>query len=92
MVDNQEPNVPIEEQLAFFDANVDSVDLEGIFLDIISDAKELARERMERYYPKYGDGNFHKTTTQLRIEQMEEIADAINYEIFKKYRKSKGLS
>ena len=89
---HNEKKVELEEQLSFFDKNVSNVDLESIFLDLIPEAKKLARERMEKYYSKYGDANFHKTKEQLRREQLEEIADAVNYEIFKKYRKAKGLS
>ncbi len=79
--------IDIETQKEFFDKHIEEVDLAKIFIDIQEDAKILARERMIKYYPKYGDGNFHKTLEQLRQEQMEEIADAINYEIFKIYVK-----
>lgn len=79
--------VKIEEQLRFFDENVEKVNLQDIFENLNFDAKKLARARLEKYYTKYGDANFHKTLEQLRIEQMEEIADAINYEIFKEFIK-----
>jgi hypothetical protein len=83
-------DIGIGDQLEFFDSHVADVDLASIFLDVEEDAKELARERMVKYFPKYGDGNFHKTLLQLRREQMEEIADAINYQIFKEWVQENG--
>ena len=90
MEDKAKKDIPVEEQTEFFDAHVDEVDLAGIFLDLQEEAKVLARERLTKYYPKYGDGNFHKTAAQLRQEQLEEIADAVNYEIFKLYVEENG--
>jgi len=87
---NKRKDISIEEQAEFFDRHIAEVDLTEIFLDVQEDAKVLARERMIKYYPKYGDENFHKTLAQLRQEQMEEIADAINYQVFKKYVKENG--
>lgn len=88
--DKKPVTVGLEEQLEFFDKHVANVDLANIFLDLDVDAKELARERIERYFPKYGDGNFHKTLDEIRREQMEEIADAVNYQIFKEWIKEHG--
>lgn len=90
MSDEKNKHVGVEEQEIFFDKHIEDVDLASIFLDVENEAKKLARERLVKYYTKYGDCNFHKTVAQLRHEQMEEIADAINYEIFKKYVQEEG--
>lgn len=83
--------VSVEEQLAFFDSVIDQVDLVAILADIQADAKRLARERLIEFAPVYGDGNFHKSIPALRQEQVEEGSDAVNYEIFKLFRKARGL-
>ena len=84
--------VSVEEQVAFAKSVIDSVDLVAILADVQEDAKRLALERLVEFAPVYGDGNFHKPIPALRQEQVEEAADAVNYEIFKMYRRSKGLS
>lgn len=83
--------VSIEEQVAFFDSVVDEIDLVKILQDVQADAKRLARERLVEFAPVYGDGNFHKPIPALRQEQVEEASDAVNYEVFKLWRKANGF-
>lgn len=46
----------------------------------------LAKQRFIDNAEHMGDKSFHKTPEELEREQDEEIADAINYEIFKNVR------
>jgi len=93
MVESKEDFVvSVEEQVEFAKSVIESVDLVAILEDVQEDAKKLAMERLVEFAPVYGDGNFHKTVAALRQEQVEEAADAVNYEIFKLYRKSRGLA
>lgn len=83
--------VGVEEQVEFAKSVIAGIDLVAILSDVQEDAKKLALERLIEFAPVYGDGNFHKPIPALRQEQVEEAADAVNYEIFKLYRRARGL-
>lgn len=80
-----------EQQEQLFDKYVDDIDIVAIARRVEREAKRLARERLLAYVDKYGDRNFHKSIERIEREQLEEFADAINYEVFKRYRQENGL-
>ena len=75
----------LDEQLAVFDRKSEQAYRRCLrsFKDRHEEILSEARKRMVASYPDYGDRSWRKGFHELRQDELEEMADCINYRVMR---------
>lgn len=75
----------LEQQLEHFDRKAEQAYARCIraFKDRRSEVLAEARRRLVDSHAEHGDRSFHKTFQELHQDELEEMADLVNYRLMK---------